>query len=64
MKCRTLVCLVFCLLATPVYSQRIMERLGRGFVAVGAGNGTLLSWRLYDTEQGSDIACGTKMHSI
>ncbi|HJX66022.1 MAG TPA: hypothetical protein VJ860_18955, partial [Polyangia bacterium] len=33
-----------------------MEKLGRGFVAVGGGTGTLLSWRLYGTEQGSDIA--------
>jgi rhamnogalacturonan endolyase len=40
----------------PAYGQRIMEKLGRGFVAVGGGTGTLLSWRLYGTEQGSDIA--------
>jgi rhamnogalacturonan endolyase len=33
-----------------------MERLGRGFVAVGSGSGTLLSWRLYGTEQGTDVA--------
>jgi rhamnogalacturonan endolyase len=33
-----------------------MERLGRGFVAVGGGTGTLLSWRLYGTEQGTDVA--------
>jgi hypothetical protein len=34
-----------------------MEKLGRGFVAVGGGSGgTLLSWRLYGTEQGTDVA--------
>jgi rhamnogalacturonan endolyase len=33
-----------------------MEKLGRGFVAVGGGTGTLLSWRLYGTEQGTDVA--------
>ena len=46
-----------CLLAMPAHGQRIMERLGRGFVAVGGGTGgTLLSWRLYGTEQGTDVA--------
>jgi rhamnogalacturonan endolyase len=40
----------------PAYGQRIMEKLGRGFVAVGGGTGTLLSWRLYGTEQGTDVA--------
>ena len=45
-----------CLLATPAHGQRIMEKLGRGFVAVGGGTGTLLSWRLYGTEQGTDVA--------
>jgi len=45
-----------CLLAMPAHGQRIMEKLGRGFVAVGGGTGTLLSWRLYGTEQGTDIA--------
>jgi rhamnogalacturonan endolyase len=42
----------------PAYGQRIMEKLGRGFVAVGGatGGGTLLSWRLYGTEQGTDVA--------
>jgi len=53
----TLLGLVLCLLATPAHSQRIMEKLGRGFVAVGGGTGgTLLSWRLYGTEQGTDVA--------
>jgi hypothetical protein len=33
-----------------------MEKLGRGFVAVGGGTGNLLSWRLYGTEQGTDVA--------
>jgi len=51
-----LVCLGLCLLAMPAYGQRIMEKLGRGFVAVGGGTGTLLSWRLYGTEQGTDVA--------
>jgi rhamnogalacturonan endolyase len=49
-------CLFVCLLAMPAHGQRIMERLGRGFVAVGGGTGTLLSWRLYGTEQGTDVA--------
>ena len=44
------------LLATPAHGQRIMEKLGRGFVAVGGGTGNLLSWRLYGTEQGTDVA--------
>jgi rhamnogalacturonan endolyase len=43
-------------MAVPANGQRIMERLGRGFVAVGGGTGTLLSWRLYGTEQGTDVA--------
>jgi len=51
------VLLALCLLATPAHGQRIMEKLGRGFVAVGGGSGgTLLSWRLYGTEQGTDVA--------
>jgi hypothetical protein len=51
------ICLILCLLAAPVHGQRIMEKLGRGFVAVGGGTGgTLLSWRLYGPEQGSDVA--------
>jgi rhamnogalacturonan endolyase len=45
-----------CLLSTPAHGQRIMEKLGRGFVAVGGGTGNLLSWRLYGTEQGTDVA--------
>jgi hypothetical protein len=46
-----------CLMAMPAHGQRIMEKLGRGFVAVGGGTGgTLLSWRLYGTEQGTDVA--------
>jgi rhamnogalacturonan endolyase len=40
----------------PAHGQRIMEKLGRGFVAVGGGTGNLLSWRLYGTEQGTDVA--------
>jgi rhamnogalacturonan endolyase len=44
------------LLAMPAHGQRIMEKLGRGFVAVGGGTGNLLSWRLYGTEQGTDVA--------
>jgi rhamnogalacturonan endolyase len=40
----------------PAHGQRIMQKLGRGFVAVGGGTGTLLSWRLYGTEQGTDVA--------
>jgi len=51
-----LVLLVLGLLAWPAHGQRIMEKLGRGFVAVGGGTGTLLSWRIYGTEWGSDIA--------
>jgi rhamnogalacturonan endolyase len=44
-------------MAMPAHGQRIMEKLGRGFVAVGGGTGgTLLSWRLYGTEQGTDVA--------
>jgi hypothetical protein len=52
------ICLVVCLLAMPAHGQRIMEKLGRGLVAVGGatGGGTLLSWRLYGTEQGTDVA--------
>jgi rhamnogalacturonan endolyase len=50
------VILTLCIFVMPANSQRIMEKLGRGFVAVGTGNGYLLSWRLYGTEQGSDIA--------
>jgi rhamnogalacturonan endolyase len=45
----------------PAHGQRIMERLGRGFVAVGGGTGTLLSWRLYGTEQGTDVAFNVYM---
>jgi rhamnogalacturonan endolyase len=52
----TLLGLVLCLLATPAHGQRIMEKLGRGFVAVKSGTGTYLSWRLWGTEQGTDIA--------
>jgi len=51
-----LICLALSLLAVPARGQRIMEKLGRGFVAVGGGTGTLLSWRLYGTEQGTDVA--------
>jgi hypothetical protein len=52
-----LICLILCLVAVPANGQRIMEKLGRGFVAVGGGTGgTLLSWRLYGPEQGTDIA--------
>jgi rhamnogalacturonan endolyase len=40
----------------PAHGQRIMEKLGRGFVAVGGGTGNLLSWRLYGTEWGTDVA--------
>ena len=59
MRHRTLTALVplaLGLLAMPAHGQRIMEKLGRGFVAVGGGTGTLLSWRLYGTEWGTDIA--------
>jgi rhamnogalacturonan endolyase len=59
MRHRTLSALVLLalgLLAIPAHGQRIMERLGRGLVAVGGGTGTLLSWRLYGTEQGTDVA--------
>jgi rhamnogalacturonan endolyase len=53
----SLVFLGLCLMAMPAHGQRIMEKLGRGFVAVGGGTGgTLLSWRLYGTEQGTDVA--------
>jgi rhamnogalacturonan endolyase len=45
------------MVAVPAHGQRIMEKLGRGFVAVGGGTGgTLLSWRLYGPEQGTDVA--------
>jgi len=33
-----------------------MEKLGRGLVAVKSGSGTFLSWRIFGTEQGLDIA--------
>jgi rhamnogalacturonan endolyase len=59
MRHRTLTALVLLalgLLAMPAHGQRIMEKLGRGFVAVGGGTGNLLSWRLYGTEQGTDVA--------
>ena len=59
MRHRTLsafVLLALGLLAMPAHGQRIMEKLGRGFVAVGGGTGNLLSWRLYGTEQGTDVA--------
>ena len=53
----SLIFLTLCLVALPAQGQRIMEKLGRGFVAVGGGTGgTLLSWRLYGTEQGTDVA--------
>jgi hypothetical protein len=48
--------LIICLLARPAHGQRIMEKLGRGLVAVKSGSGSFLSWRLFGTEQGSDIA--------
>ena len=47
---------VVCLLAMPAHGQRIMQKLGRGLVAVKSGTGTYLSWRLWGTEQGTDIA--------
>jgi len=59
MRHRTLsafVLLALGFLAMPAHGQRIMEKLGRGFVAVGGGTGNLLSWRLYGTEQGTDVA--------
>jgi len=40
----------------PAQGQRIMQKLGRGLVAVKSGTGTYLSWRLWGTEQGTDIA--------
>ena len=48
--------LAICLLAMPAHGQRIMEKLGRGLVAVKTDSGYFLSWRLFGTEQGSDIA--------
>ena len=50
------ICLVACLSATPAHGQRIMEKLGRGLVAVKTDSGYFLSWRLFGTEQGTDIA--------
>ena len=35
---------------------RYMEKLSRGLVAVKSGSGYFLSWRLFGTEAGSDIA--------
>jgi len=35
---------------------QVVEKLSRGLVAVKAGNGYFLSWRLFGTEQGTDIA--------
>jgi hypothetical protein len=50
--------LVLCVVALSVHSAgpRIMEKLGRGLVAVKSGSGYYLSWRLFGTEQGTDIA--------
>jgi rhamnogalacturonan endolyase len=50
--------LVVCFLALSAYSAgpRIMEKLGRGLVAVKSGSGYYLSWRLFGPEQGTDIA--------
>ena len=53
--------LALCIVSMPAYSAstpgpRIMEKLGRGLVAVKSGSGYYLSWRLFGTEQGSDIA--------
>jgi rhamnogalacturonan endolyase len=61
--------LVLCIVSMSVYSQRIMERLGRGLVVANAGGATkYLSWRLLGPEQGTDIAFnvykgGTKLNA-
>ena len=43
-------------LANVSFGQQYAERLSRGLVAVKSGSGYFLSWRLFGTEQGSDIA--------
>ena len=53
--------LALCIVSMSAYSAttpgpRIMEKLGRGLVAVKSGSGYYLSWRIYGTEWGSDIA--------
>ena len=41
------ICLVLtCAAAFPAQAQPVMERLGRGVVAVSAGDGFYISWRL------------------
>jgi rhamnogalacturonan endolyase len=42
--------------ANAASKARFMEKLTRGLVAVKSGSGYFLSWRLFGTEQGSDIA--------
>jgi rhamnogalacturonan endolyase len=42
--------------ASATAKARYMEKLTRGLVAVKSGSGYFLSWRLFGTEQGSDIA--------
>jgi hypothetical protein len=42
--------------ASAAIGPRYMEKLTRGLVAVKSGSGYFLSWRLFGTEQGSDIA--------
>jgi len=50
--------MALCIVSISAYSvgPRIMEKLGRGLVAVKSGSGYYLSWRLFGPEQGSDIA--------
>ncbi len=42
-------------LASIAHSQRVMEKLNRGMVAIRTGSGYFLSWRLYGNE-GADVA--------
>lgn len=54
-------------LASAAHSQRTMERLDRGLVAVRSGSGYFLSWRLFGNE-GADVAFnvyrgGTKLNA-
>jgi len=49
--------LAVCLLAMPAQGQRIMENSAAALWRLGSNRrGNLLSWRLYGTEQGTDVA--------
>jgi len=41
---------------THIYSQKLVEKLDRGTVAIRSGNGNLVSWRLLGPEYNTNIA--------